>query len=153
MWSLISSRLASSAATGQRGGGLPLKAHERSRWHDGDRWPRLLVSEPGEAVEHFAELGELDGLGEVCEHAAGQQAVDDAAGGVGGKDDHGNGGGGRVGLEFVEYLVSLEVGQVQVEQNDVRHIPDGALQAGGRDVDQVGGAGEADGESRALTQD
>src|SRR5580698_8452707 len=110
--------------------GPPFAAPEHSRWHDRDRCLLPLVPEPGEAVEQLAELGELDGLGEVGERAAGQQAADDAAGGVGGKDDHGDGGGDRISLELVEYLVSLQVGQVQVEQDDVGHVPDGAFDAG-----------------------
>src|SRR5580658_9548551 len=92
--------------------------------------PLVLTLGGGEGVDQFTEFGELDGLGEVGERAAGQQAADDATGGVGGKDHHGNGGGGGFGLEFAEYLVSVQVRQVQVEQDEVRKVPDGAFEAG-----------------------
>ena len=55
--------------------------------------------------------------------------MDDGAGCVGGKDNYGDGGGGRFGLEFAEYLVSMHVGQVQVEQDEVGDIPGGAFDA------------------------
>src|ERR1700691_65497 len=71
----------------------------------------LLVGtlDGGEGVDQLAEFGELDRLGQVGERAAGEQAADDAVGGVGGKDHHGNGGGGGVRLESAEDLVSVEV--------------------------------------------
>src|ERR1700691_1102692 len=83
----------------------------RSCWRDRDGGRRLLVGtlDGGEGVDQLAEFGELDRLGQVGERAAGQQAADDAVGGVGGKDHHGNGGGGGVRLESAEDLVSVEV--------------------------------------------
>src|ERR1700722_5356215 len=104
----------------------------RSCWHYPDSRPRLLTLSlgGGEGVEQLAEFGEFDGLGEVGQRAVGKQAADDALGGVGGKDHYGNGGGGGFGLEFTEYLVSVQVRQMQVEQDDIGHVLGGVFEAG-----------------------
>lgn len=63
-----------------------------------------------DGVEHLAELGEVEGLGEVSERTDGEEAADDAVGGVSREDYHGDGGRDRFGFEFLQDVVSLEVG-------------------------------------------
>jgi hypothetical protein len=49
---------------------------------------------------------------------------------VTGKDDHRDSGRDRFGLEFPQDVVSREVGQVEIEEDDVGDVPDGRVEAG-----------------------
>ena len=66
-----------------------------------------------EGVEQAAEFGEDEGLGEVGPRTEGQQAPDDARGGVSGEDHHGDVSRARLRPESFEDLLSVEFGQVE----------------------------------------
>src|ERR1017187_7734041 len=84
----------------------------------------------GKGVEQVAELGEVEGLGEVGQRAAGQQAADDTRGGLSGEDHDRDASGDRLGPEFLEDLLAVDVAQVEIEQQEVGNVPDGAFEAG-----------------------
>src|ERR1700680_3391075 len=120
------------ASAGRRGGGGGGSWWGRcSCWCLSCRRAVLVVlGGSGEGVEQVAEFGEVEGLGEVGERAAGEQAADDTWGGLGGQDHDRDGGGGWFGSEFLEDVLAVDVAQVQVEQDEAGNVAGGAFEAG-----------------------
>src|ERR1019366_3967844 len=117
------------------GSGLPSRARSGSCWYRSGHRAGLMVlggggGGGGKGVEQVAELGEVEGLGEVGQRAAGQQAADDTRGGLSGEDHDRDASGDRLGPEFLEDLLAVDVAQVEIEQQEVGNVPDGAFEAG-----------------------
>jgi hypothetical protein len=89
----------------------------------------VVVGRGREGVEQLAELGELEGLGEIGERTVGEEAADDTRGGISGQDHHGDGRGDRFGPELFEHLFSVQIVQVEIEENEVGNVPDRAFDA------------------------
>jgi len=70
-------------------------------------------------VDEGQEFADINRLGEVIVRAGGAEAIDLRGSGIGADYDHGNGLGARIGTQLPKDLVSLNIGEVEIDEDEV----------------------------------
>ena len=80
-------------------------------------------------VQNLEQPLEVEGLGQIVHRPAGAQGFDLLRSGVRAEDYHGNRVCSRIGFESLEHLIAHQIGEVQIEQDEIRMVHAGKLKA------------------------